>query len=71
MSDPAGSLTPLDRLVFTDRILGEVDFVDGSRRLVYEEPSGRQYVLDDLAERVHGVWVLPLDEVIPDRVIEA
>ena len=54
----------------TNRILGEVDFVDSSRRLVYEEPNGRQYVLDDLGEPVHGVWILPLDEVIPDRVIE-
>jgi hypothetical protein len=52
-----------------DRIIGEVDFVDGSRRLVYEGPDGRQYVLDDEGELVHGVWVMPAEEVVPDLLI--
>ena len=52
-----------------DRILGEVDFVDGSRRLVYEDSDGRQYVLGEESERVHGVWMMPLEDVLPDVVI--
>lgn len=52
-----------------DRVLADVDFVDGTRRLVHEGPDGRQYVIDDLGEPVHGVWILPVDEVEPDVVI--
>jgi hypothetical protein len=41
-------------------------FVDGVQRAVYQEPDGRQFVLDGV-EKVYGVWVLP-DE--PTEVFE-
>jgi hypothetical protein len=38
------------------------DFVDGLRRSVYEEPDGRQYVVDNDGEKVFGVWFIPREE---------
>jgi hypothetical protein len=36
-------------------IIAHVLFTDGARRAVYQEASGKQYVLDDEGEKVHGV----------------
>jgi hypothetical protein len=33
-----------------------IEFTDGVRRPVIEEPSGRQYVLDGDGEPVYGIW---------------
>jgi len=44
-----------------DPIIAYLTFVDGARRPVFEQPDGRQYVLDDDGERVHGVWLIPPD----------
>jgi hypothetical protein len=57
------------------QIIGYREFVDGPRRPVYEDASG-QYVLDDEAERVYGVYLIPEEErcdppVIVDRATEA
>ena len=48
-----------------DQRLGEIELVDGSRRPVFEEPGGRQYVVDDNGERVYGVWIIPPDAEEP------
>jgi hypothetical protein len=55
-----------------DPIIAYVKFVDGARRAVYLEASGKQYVVDDEGEKVHGVWYLPPEERIgPDAVVDA
>jgi hypothetical protein len=55
-----------------DPIIAHVLFTDGARRAVYLEASGKQYVLDDEGEKVHGVWYLPPEERIgPDAVVDA
>jgi hypothetical protein len=41
--------------------IGEVLFVDGVARPVYLDADGRQYVLDDDGQPVHGTW-LYIDE---------
>jgi hypothetical protein len=54
-----------------DPIIARVLFADGARRAVYLEASGKQYVIDDEGEKVHGVWYLPLEERIgPDAVVD-
>jgi hypothetical protein len=51
-------------------IIAFVLFTDGAKRPVYQEPSGKQYVIDDEGEKVHGVWYLPPEERIgPDFVV--
>jgi hypothetical protein len=55
-----------------DTLIGKARFVDGSRRDVFQQPDGRQYVLDDAGELVHGVWIIPEEETVwPDAVIVA
>jgi hypothetical protein len=55
-----------------DPIIAYVKFTDGARRAVYLEASGKQYVVDDWGEKVHGVWYLPPEERIgPDAVVDA
>jgi len=45
--------------------------VDGAKRAVYLEASGKQYVVDE-GEKVHGVWYLPPEGRIgPDAVVDA
>jgi hypothetical protein len=39
-------------------IIGTRRFVDGADREVYQNPDGRQYVYDDCALRVYGIWIL-------------
>jgi hypothetical protein len=46
-------------------------FVDGIWREVFEEPNGRQYVLDQDAEPVYGVWFIPREMPEPDAIVEA
>jgi hypothetical protein len=41
----------------TDNPIGSRVFVDGTTRTVYQDTTGRQYVLDD-GQRVYGVWLL-------------
>jgi hypothetical protein len=43
-----------------DPVIAYVDLVDGTRRPVFEQLDGRQYVLDE-DERVFGVWHIPPD----------
>ncbi|MBM4071394.1 MAG: hypothetical protein FJ271_21020 [Planctomycetes bacterium] len=56
----------------TDPIVAHVWFTDGAKRAVYRESSGRQYILDDDGDKVHGVWYIPEEELIePDAIVES
>jgi len=55
-----------------DPIVAYVEFVGGAMRPVYEEPGGRQYVIDNDGEPVYGVWIIPREEcdrpiIVDDR----
>lgn len=43
-------------------VVAFVDFVDGLRGSVYEEPDGRQYVYNNDGEKSYGVWFIPREE---------
>jgi hypothetical protein len=43
------------------QIIGNREFVDGTRRPIYLDAKG-QYVLDDDGERAYGVWLIPEEE---------
>jgi hypothetical protein len=45
--------------------MAEIPVADGTRREVYEDPDGRQYVLDG-REEVYGVWLLPDEPEVVD-----
>jgi hypothetical protein len=47
-----------------DEIVARVLFTDGTWRNVYEQPNGRQYVIED-AEPVFGVWYIPPELPVP------
>jgi hypothetical protein len=51
-----------------DQIIGYREFVDGTRRPIYLDAQ-RQYVLDDEAERVCGVYLIPEEECCDQPVI--
>jgi hypothetical protein len=38
--------------------IGELRFIDGSIRPVYEQKDCRQYVRDDNGTKVYGFWIL-------------
>jgi hypothetical protein len=46
--------------------IGYRDFVDGSRRAVFEDDIG-QFVLGDDRERVYGVWLRDEEVAQPTR----
>jgi hypothetical protein len=50
------------------QLIGYQHFVDGTRRPIYEDARG-QYVLDDEAERVYGVYLIPEEERCDPPVI--
>jgi hypothetical protein len=41
----------------SERIIGEREFTDGVTRPVFEDDEGQQYVLDDDAVAVCGLWL--------------
>jgi hypothetical protein len=47
-----------------DQHITDVEFFDGWLP-VYQQPDGRQYVLDADGEPVFGVWYMPPDELDP------
>lgn len=54
-----------------DPIVARILFVDGIWRDVYEQPDGGQYVFDQDAEPVYGVWFIPREEMPePTAIIE-
>jgi hypothetical protein len=55
-----------------DTLIGKIRIVDGSCREVFQQPDGRQYVLDDAGDPVHGVWIIPEEESVwPAAVVDA
>jgi hypothetical protein len=53
-----------------DQVIGEVLFVDGVTRPVYQQRDGRQYVLGEGRQPVYGVWILlEEDEPLPTVVL--
>jgi hypothetical protein len=44
-----------------DPIIAHVNFTDGTRRPVFEQLDGRQYVLEEEGDRVYGVWYIQPD----------
>jgi hypothetical protein len=55
-----------------DQFIGHVLLVDGATRPIYQQPDGRQYILNEEGERVHGVWMIPEEEsFLPTIVVEA
>jgi hypothetical protein len=48
-----------------DEIIARTLFTDGTWRNVYEQPDGRQYVIDDNAEQVFGAWYIPPEVPLP------
>jgi hypothetical protein len=53
-----------------DQMIGHREFVDGTRRPIYEDAHS-QYVLDDDGERVYGVWLIPEDDCDAPLIIES
>ena len=43
-----------------DPIIAYTNLSDGTHA-VYEKLDGRQYVLDEDGDKVHGVWLIPRD----------
>jgi hypothetical protein len=58
-----GKDSPMEITIPEDEraIIGYREFVDGTCRPVFEDPSG-QYILDENGERVPGNWFAPNDE---------
>jgi hypothetical protein len=54
---------PGELVVAGASVIGCRDFVDGSRRLVYEDDRG-QFVIDDDCQRVYGTFLLADEPVI-------
>lgn len=53
-------------------IIAYVWFTDGVKRPVYQEPDGRQFVIDGDGDKVYGVWYIPEEERIgPDAIVES
>ena len=48
-------------------IIGTREFVDGSVRAVHLDDDGRQFVIGDDGETIHGNWILTpeLEEMTP------
>jgi hypothetical protein len=49
-------------LATPDPIISCIRLVDNADCPVFEQPDGRQYVLDDDGDCVYGVWFIPRDE---------
>lgn len=54
-----------------DPIVAYIWFTHRVQRAVYQQPDGRQYVLDDEGEKIYGVWYIPPEERTgPDIIVE-
>jgi hypothetical protein len=53
-----------------DQPVADVEFIDGLWRPVYQDPRGRQYVIDAAGEPVYGVWFIPQDEPRPTIIVD-
>jgi hypothetical protein len=50
--------------------VADVEFTDGVWRAVYQQPDGRQYVIDGGGEPVFSVWFIPPDEPQPCAIVD-
>ena len=57
--------------ILPDNVVAWSEFTDGVLRAVYEEPSGRQYVIDNDGERVYGVWFIPREECDQPLIVDS
>jgi hypothetical protein len=53
-----------------DDHIADVECTDGVWRAVYQDPRGRQYVLEASGEPVFGVWYIPPDEPPPCVIVD-
>ena len=54
-----------------DHVIAYTECTDGTRRPVYEDVKGKQFVYDDDCEQVYGVWLTPEDESDLPVIVEA
>jgi hypothetical protein len=53
-----------------DTIVAYRLFTDRIRRPIFEEPSGRQYIIsDDDGSRTYGVYFIPPEECLPTVIL--
>jgi hypothetical protein len=52
----------------TEEPIAQIEFVGGLMRAVFEE-GGRQFVIDDVGNRVYGVWFVPRDDADAPLVV--
>jgi hypothetical protein len=45
-------------LTFNDVLIAHIPFTDGVGRDVFEDSTGRQYVVNEHNERVYGMWAV-------------
>jgi len=45
-----------------DQLVGYRPFPNGAKRPIFQQPDGRQYVLDDGSSKEYGVWLIPEDQ---------
>jgi hypothetical protein len=50
------SVPTIDGMSLQTKCIGVRRFVDGFMRPIFEDPTGRQFVTDNM-ERVYGVWL--------------
>jgi hypothetical protein len=60
----------LGGLPMSDEVVAYIVFADGRRRPVYQDATGRQYVVHDDGEPVHGIWYIPRDECDAPIVVD-
>jgi len=49
--------------------IARIEFAGGPMRPVFEE-DGRQFVIDDVGNRVYGVWFVPRDDADKPIVVD-
>jgi len=54
-----------------DPIIGHSQFTDDGWRPMFEQHDGPQYVLDDDAERLYGIWLIPKDEADQPLIVDS
>ena len=53
-----------------DRHVADICLDDDCTRAVFEQPNGRQYVLDDEGAPMFGVWFIPPDDADVPVIVE-
>jgi hypothetical protein len=54
-----------------DKLVAYRLFTDRVRQPIFEEPSGRQYIIcDDDSSRWYGVWFIPPEECVIPVIVD-